>query len=111
LFRFQSFVQAAATGASRKQSWGPVLEFQGADDTAQSVAQGPAFTPAAIPLPDYPEQKNRRKENQQIDRNQRRKADPNHGEAAPVGAVGAFPEAAMSLPHSIVACVQTVPDS
>src|SRR6185436_13734179 len=50
----------------------------------------------------YPEQKNRRKKNQQIDRDQGGEADPDHG------AVSGLSEraAATSFPHSTVAIPQ-----
>ena len=66
------------------------------------MAQGPPLTPAPVPLSHYPEKKNRRKKNQQIDRDQRREADADHGEVALVGGAAGM---ATSLPHSIVTVV------
>lgn len=68
------------------------------------MTQGPTLAPAAVPLSDYPEEKNRRKKNQQIDRDQRRQADANHGVRDVVGAAAGR---TMSLPHSKTAVVQT----
>jgi hypothetical protein len=68
LFWYEAFVQTAAAWAPRKQRGRSIFELECADHAAQSITQRPAFTPAAIPLPNYPEEKNCRKEKQQINR-------------------------------------------
>jgi len=98
LLRFKSFIQAAATRAAWKQHRASIFKLERANRATQSVAQGPAFAPASVPLPKYPEDKNCCKEKQQIYRNQRCKGDPDHGVAG---------ARATSLPHSIVAIPQT----
>jgi len=65
------------------------------------MPQGPALAPSALPLSHYPEEKNRRKKKQQINRNQRGQANSNHGAVVDV----AFGRAT-SFPHSIVAIPQ-----
>lgn len=51
------------------------------------MAQGPLFTAAPIPLANYPEEENRRKKKQQVNRNERREADPNHGAVSAGGGI------------------------
>ena len=66
------------------------------------MAQGPSLTPAPVPFSHYPKKENRRKKKQQIDCDQDRETDADHGEVAVVeGAAGM----ATSLPHSIVTVV------
>jgi hypothetical protein len=103
LFRFKTFVQASAPWTARKQSGRSIFKFKRANHAPQPIAQSATFATAAIPLTYYPEQKNRRKKNQQIDRDQGREADPNHGALFP--GVGEEDET-MSLPHSTVAMPQ-----
>ena len=103
MLRFKSFVQAPAAWTARKQSVGPVIELKGADDAAQSVTQRSAFAPAAVPLANYPEEENCRKENKQVDGDKGGEANPDHGEGLSV--VG-FAGVLKSLPQSIVAVVQ-----
>jgi hypothetical protein len=67
------------------------------------MAQSPSFAPAPIPFSHYPEEKNRRKKKQQINRNQGSETNSNHGVALP-GCLACG--RAMSLPHSIVAIPQ-----
>ena len=67
------------------------------------MAQSPSLAPAPIPFSHYPEEKNRCKKNQQVDRDENGKTDANHGWA---GLAGAESGATMSLPHSIVAIAQ-----
>jgi hypothetical protein len=104
LFRFKSFVQASAAWTPRKQSGRSILKFKRANHAPQPIAQSATLATAAIPLSNYPEEENRRKKNQQIDRDQRGKADPDHG-AAGLGLGGR--EGRMSLPHSMVAVPHT----
>ncbi len=100
LLRFKTFVKASAAWAPRKQSGCPILELPCADHAAQPIPQCPPFAAPAVPLPDYPEEDNRRKKNQQIDRDQRRETNADHGVG--VAAAGG----AMSLPQLTVAVVQ-----
>jgi hypothetical protein len=71
LFRFKSFVQTSAPWTPRKQSGRSILKFERANHASQPKAQSATLATAAIPLSNYPEEKNRRKKNQQIDRDQR----------------------------------------
>ena len=67
------------------------------------MTQSPAFAPAAVPLPNYPEEKYGGKENQQIDGDEKRQANANHG----AGASGAEDGGRVtSFPHSTVAIAQ-----
>ena len=61
------------------------------------MAQGPSLAPAPVPFSHYPEEKNRRKKNQQIDCDEEGETNANHGSEAG----GAM----TSLPHSMVAVV------
>jgi hypothetical protein len=103
LFRFKSFVQTSAAWTSRKQSIRSIFKLERADHATQTVAQSAALASATIPLPNYPEEENCRKKNQQIDRDQRGKADPDHGATLSV----ARATARMSFPQSKVAVPQT----
>lgn len=67
------------------------------------MTQRAPFSPAPIPLPNYPEEKNCRKKNQQIDRDQNSQTDANHGNPFPTGDGGGV---AISFPHSIMATAQ-----
>jgi hypothetical protein len=65
------------------------------------MAQRPLLTAATIPLAKYPEEKNRRKKKEQINRDQRREADPDHGaRSAALGSIS------RSVPNSRVASAQ-----
>jgi hypothetical protein len=69
------------------------------------MLQSSAFASPPIPLSNYPEKKNRRKEKQQIDRGEGAEADANHcSEGNGAGSRGRL----ISLPHSMVAMPQTV---
>ena len=103
MFGFKTFVEASASWAPRKQSGGSIFELECADHAAQSVTQRTAFAPAAVPLPNYPEEENRRKKNQQIDGDERREANTDHGAG---DSRVAAPDALISLPHSTVAIAQ-----
>jgi hypothetical protein len=72
------------------------------------MLQGPALFSPAIPFSHYPKEKNRRKKKQQINRDQSREADANHG-VAPSAGLGRG--RATSLPHSIVAIPQVRSES
>jgi len=56
--------------APRKQRVGSILKFERANHTTQPVLQSPSLPPPAIPFSNYPEEKNRRKKKQQINRYQ-----------------------------------------
>ena len=68
------------------------------------MAQRPLLAASTIPLTEYPKEENRRKEKQQINRNQGREADPDHG-ARSIELAGNF----KSLPNSKVALAQINP--
>ena len=65
------------------------------------MAQRPLLTASTIPLTKYPEEKNRRKKKQQINRDQRRQADADHGTSS-----AAFGGILRSVPNSNVAVAQ-----
>src|SRR5205814_4995773 len=107
-FRFKSFVQTSAPWTPRQQSGRSIFKFKRANHAPQPIAQSAALATAAIPLSEYPEEKNRRKKNQQIDRDQRGKTDRDHGAfGAGLGEGGG----ARSLPHSTVAVPQVRADT
>ena len=94
--------------APRKQRVGSILKFERANHATQPVLQSPSLSPPAIAFSNYPEEKNRRKKKQQINRNESRKTDANHGlTVAPDCVCGP----AMSFPHSIVAIPQAKNES
>ena len=68
------------------------------------MAQRPLLAASTIPLAKYPKEKNRRKKKQQINRNQGREADPDHG-ARSVELAGSC----KSFPNSKVAVAQVKP--
>ena len=65
------------------------------------MAQRPLLTASTIPLAKYPEEKNRRKKKQQINRDQRLQADADHGTRS-----AAFGGILRSVPNSNVAVAQ-----
>jgi len=83
-----------------------IFKLKRADHATQPIAQSAALASAAVPLTNYPEEKNRRKKNQQIDRDQRREANSDHGVAGCWVGGGAV---MISLPHSTAAIPQTNP--
>jgi hypothetical protein len=99
LLHFKSFVQTSTARAAGKQCVCSILKFERTNHAAQPILQSPSLPPPAIPFSHYPEEKNRRKKKQQINRDQGGETDANHGVALPAGFVC---ERAMSLPHSIV---------
>src|SRR5207249_8714721 len=104
----ESFVQTSAVRAPRKQRIGSILVFERANHTPQPVLQSPSLPPPAIPFSNYPEEENRRKKKQQINRDKSSKTDANHGVAlAPPRGCGL----AMSFPHWIVATPQASNES
>ena len=90
--------------APRKQRVASILKFERANHATQPVLQSPSLSPPAIPFSNYPEEKNRRKKKQQINRNESRKTDANHGLTVAPDCVS---WRAMPFPHSIVAIPQT----
>ena len=66
--------------------------------------QSPTFATATVPLPKYPEEKNRRKKKQQINRDQGGEGNADHGVGVLVDLAGTR---STSLPHAIVAIPQT----
>jgi hypothetical protein len=105
LFRFKSFVQTSAAWTSRKQSGRSIFKLKRADHATQPITQSATLASATIPLTNYPEEENCRKKNQQVDRDQRGKADPDHGATLSVADDGVT----MSFPHSTAAVPQTKP--
>ena len=88
---------------SREQSSGPIFELERADYATQPIPESSTLTLAAVPLSHYPEEKNCRKKNQQIDRDERRQRDADHGARFPVGADCGMET---SFPQFTVAIVQ-----
>ena len=89
--------------APGKQRVGSILKFEGANHAAQPVLESPSLPSPPIPFSNYPEEENRRKKKQQINRDKSRKTDANHGVTLTPGCVCGR---AMSLPHTIVAVPQ-----
>src|SRR5207249_1314271 len=103
LLHLKSFVQTSTARAPGKQCFGSILKFKRANHAAQPVLQSPPLAPPAIPLSHYPEEKNRRKKKQQINRDKGGETDADHGV---VDSIGAGRGCATSLPHWIVAIPQ-----
>src|SRR2546430_12239974 len=99
----KSFVQTSAARAPRKQGVGSILKFERANHTAQPILQSPSLPPPAIPFSHYPEEKNRRKKKQQINRDQGGETNSNHGVVL-TGCLACG--RAISLPHSMIAIPQ-----
>jgi hypothetical protein len=81
LLHFESFVQTSTVRAAGKQRVGSIFKFERANHAAQPVRQSPPLAPPPIPFSNYPEEKNRRKKKQQINRGQSGKTNANHGVA------------------------------
>jgi hypothetical protein len=64
LLRFKSFVQTSAAWTPRKQSGRSIFKLKRANHASQPIAQSATLASAAIPLTNYPEEKNCRKKNQ-----------------------------------------------
>src|SRR5207248_264737 len=78
-----------------------IIKLTRANHATQPIAQSAALASATVPPTNYPEEKNRRKKNQQVDRNQCGETDANHGAVLSVrGRVEGG--RTMSLPHSTV---------
>src|SRR5438874_12462517 len=89
--------------APGKQRVGSILKFERANHAAQPVLESPSLPSPPIPFSNYPEEENRRKKKQQINRDQSGKTNANHGVTL---AAAAGCGRAMSLPHTIVAVPQ-----
>ena len=89
--------------APGKQRVGSILKFERANHATQPVLQSPSLSSPLIPFSNYPEEENRRKKKQQINRDESRKTDANHGVTLAPGCVCGR---AMSFPHSTVAIPQ-----
>jgi hypothetical protein len=75
----KSFVQTAAARASWKQVVGFVFENRGTNGASNPVTQGLFLATSAKPFVNYPKRKDRRKENNEVDKDQYRQFDSNHG--------------------------------
>jgi hypothetical protein len=64
----KTFVQTPAVRAPGKQRVGSILELKRADHATQPMLQRSPFPPPTIPFSNYPEDENRRKKKQQINR-------------------------------------------
>src|ERR1700752_1538992 len=78
-----SLIQTAAARASWKQVVGFVLENRGTNGASDAVMQGIFLASLTKPFINYPKRKNRRKENNQIDKDQYRQLHRDHGTAPP----------------------------
>jgi hypothetical protein len=54
--------------AAGKQRVGSILKFERANHAAQPILQSSLLSPPPIPFSNYPEEENRRKKKQQINR-------------------------------------------
>src|ERR1700730_10903949 len=79
----KSLVQAAAARASWKQTVGFVFENRRTNGASNPVTQGLFLATSAKPLVNYPKRKDRRKENNEIDKDQYRQFYSNHGGVPP----------------------------
>jgi hypothetical protein len=75
----KSLVQAAAARASWKQVVGFVFENRRTNGASNAVSQGLFLATSTKPFVNYPKRKDRRKENNEIDKNQNRQLNSNHG--------------------------------
>src|SRR5271168_2286677 len=78
-----SLIHTAAARASWKQVVGFVFENRGTNGASDAVTQGIFLTSLTKPFVNYPKRKNRRKENDQVDKDQCRQLHPDHGTAPP----------------------------
>jgi hypothetical protein len=76
-------VQTAATRASREQGVGFIFENRGTNGALNPVTQGLFLAPHPQPFVNYPERKDGRKKNKEIDEHQNRQLNANHGWAPP----------------------------
>jgi hypothetical protein len=89
--------------AAGKQRVGSILKFERTNHAAQPILKGPTLAPPPIPFSNYPEEENRRKKKQQINRDQSGKTNANHGVML---AAGVDCGRATSFPHTTVAVPQ-----
>jgi hypothetical protein len=80
---FKSLIQTAAARASWKQVVGFVFENRRTNGASNPVTQGFFLATSAKPFVNYPERKDRRKENNEIDKDQYRQFNSNHGSVPP----------------------------
>jgi hypothetical protein len=80
---FKSLIQTAAARASWKQVVGFVFENRRTNGASNPVTQGFFLATSAKPFINYPERKDRRKENKKVDKDQYRQFYPNHGGVPP----------------------------
>src|ERR1700738_1193614 len=80
---FKSLVQTAAARASWKQIVGFVFENRGTNGASNPVTQGLFLAMSTKPLINYPERKDRRKKNNEIDKDQYRQFNSNHSSVPP----------------------------
>jgi hypothetical protein len=83
------FVQAAAARTAWKQRRRSIFKFERTNHATQPVTQCALLAPAAAPLTNYPEKKNRGKGKEQINCDQGSKADSDHGAGVLVGSAAA----------------------
>jgi hypothetical protein len=76
---FKSLVQTAAARASWKQVVGFVFENRGTNGASNPVTQGLFLPTLAEPFINYPDRKDRRKENNEVDKDQYRQFNSDHG--------------------------------
>jgi hypothetical protein len=89
--------------AAGKQRVGSIFECERANHAAQPIRESPLLSPPPIPFSNYPEEENRRKKKQQINRGQGGETNANHGV---ILAAGVDCGRTISLPHTIVAVPQ-----
>jgi hypothetical protein len=75
----KSLVQTAAARASREHGVGFIFENRGTNGALNPVTQGLFLAPPAKPFVNYPERKDGRKKNKEIDKDQDRQLNANHG--------------------------------
>src|ERR1700732_3253804 len=80
---FKSLIQTAAARASWKQVVGFVFENRRTNGASNPVTQGFFFATSAKPFVNYPERKDRRKENNEIDKDQYWQFNANHSSVPP----------------------------
>src|ERR1700755_2445710 len=79
----KSLVQTAAPGASRKQVVGFVFENRRTNGASNPVTQDLFLATSAKPFVNYPERKDRRKKNNEVDEDQDWEFNSDHDEVPP----------------------------
>ena len=79
----KSLIQTAATRASCEQTVGFIFENRGTNGALNPEAQGLLFVSSAQPLVNYPEGKDRGKENEKVDKDQDRQFNTDHDGVPP----------------------------